>query len=62
MDTASLAEYIETKLCNDCRQGYTCNHFECEQGKKVADMLRKMEPFKGTDENGRPVSGWLIPE
>ncbi|MEW6529483.1 MAG: hypothetical protein AB1473_01525 [Thermodesulfobacteriota bacterium] len=61
MDFKELAEWIETRLCSDCKQGYTCDHFDCEQGKKVAELLRRLTPFRGRDEQGRDVSGWLIP-
>ncbi|MBI4964314.1 MAG: hypothetical protein HY913_13640 [Desulfomonile tiedjei] len=60
MDLKELAEWIEARLCSNCRQGYTCDNFDCEQGKKIADMLKRMIPFKGTDSQGKPVSGWLI--
>jgi len=62
MDFQQLAEWIEERLCSNCRQGYTCDNFECEQGKKIADMLRRMIPFKGKDSQGKEVSGWLVPE
>ncbi len=60
MDTKALAEFVETRLCHDCRQGYTCEHYDCEQGMKVADLLKRMEPFQGKDGDGNAVSGWLI--
>ncbi len=62
MDPKQLAEWIEATLCSNCKQGYTCDNFDCEQAKKIADMLRRMTPFKGTDSQGKQVSGWVIPE
>jgi hypothetical protein len=62
MDTQELAEWIDARICSQCRQGYTCDDWECEQARKIADMLRKMVPFTGRDVSGQDVSGWLIPE
>lgn len=62
MDTRALAEWIDARICSQCKQGYTCDDWECEQARKIADMLRKMAPFTGRDGSGKEVSGWLIPE
>ena len=62
MDLKQLAEWIEARLCNNCKQGYTCDDFDCEQARKISEMLKRMTPFNGTDSQGKQVKGWLIPE
>ncbi len=62
MDLKQLAEWVEARICDPCKQGYTCDNYECDLAKKIADMLRRMVPFKGKDMDGNDVSGWLIPE
>lgn len=62
MNFGEMAEWVETKLCSDCRQGYTCDQYECEMGRKVADILRRLAPFRGKDSDGKDVSGWLVSE
>ncbi|MBI5248463.1 MAG: hypothetical protein HY912_03115 [Desulfomonile tiedjei] len=62
MDLKQMAEWIEAMICAPCKEGYTCDNYECEQAKKIADMLRRMEPFKGKDLHGNEVSGWLVPD
>jgi hypothetical protein len=62
MDTKQLAEWIDMKICGPCRQGYTCDHFDCSQAKIVADILTHMAPFQGKDVDGKEVSGWFMPE
>jgi hypothetical protein len=62
MDLKQLAEWMEEMVCGPCKQGYTCDNFGCEQAKKIADMLRRMVPFKGKDSEGKDVSGWLVPD
>ncbi len=62
MDTKQLAEWIDTRICLPCKQGYTCDDWECEQARTIAEILKRMVPFKGKDDQGRDVSGWLIPE
>lgn len=62
MDLNNLADWIEERLCGDCKRGYTCDNYECEQAKLIAGMLRRMIPFKGRDSEGKEVSGWLVPE
>jgi hypothetical protein len=57
-----MAEWIDARICSPCKQGYTCDDFECEQAKKIADILRRMEPFKGRDSAGNEVAGWFVPE
>lgn len=60
MDTKQLAEWIDARICNPCKQGYTCDDFECEQAKTIADLLKRMVPFTGKDSDGKDVSGWLV--
>jgi len=62
MDLVQLSEWIETRICSSCRQGYTCDDYGCQQATKIADLLRRMVPFKGTDSEGKAVSGWFVPE
>jgi hypothetical protein len=62
MDNKDLAEWVDTRMCASCKQGYTCNDWECEQAGKIADMLKRMVPFKGTDTDGKEASGWLVPD
>jgi hypothetical protein len=62
MDFKNLAEWVEERLCGECKRGYTCEHYECDQAKQIAGMLRKMTPFRGRDSEGKEVSGWLVPE
>ncbi|MEW6140557.1 MAG: hypothetical protein AB1733_20230 [Thermodesulfobacteriota bacterium] len=62
MNTQQMAEWVDARLCNQCRQGYTCDDYDCEQAKKVSEILRKMVPFAGKDRSGNEVSGWLVPE
>jgi hypothetical protein len=60
MDLKQLAEWVEARICAPCKQGYTCDDFDCDQAKKIADILRRMAPFKGKDDHGKDVSGWLV--
>jgi hypothetical protein len=62
MDLKQLAEWVEARICAPCQQGYTCDDFDCDQAKKIADILRRMVPFKGRDDHGKDVSGWLVPD
>ncbi len=62
MDTKQLAEWVDTRICAPCKQGYTCHDWECEQARKIADLLRRMVHFKGVDAEGKGVSGWLVPD
>ncbi|HMK37441.1 MAG TPA: hypothetical protein VK463_20375 [Desulfomonilaceae bacterium] len=62
MDTKQLAEWVEERICGPCKQGYTCDDYGCEQARKIADILRKMTPFRGKSEDGKSVTGWLVPE
>jgi hypothetical protein len=62
MDLKQLAEWVEARICAPCKQGYTCDDFECDQAKKIADILRRMVPFRGKDGDGKDVSGWLVPD
>jgi hypothetical protein len=62
MDVKQMAEWIEERLCSNCKQGYTCDDYGCEQARKIADLLRRMTPFEGKDSEGNEVSGWLVPE
>jgi hypothetical protein len=62
MDLKQLAEWVEARICTPCKQGYTCDDFECDQAKKIADILRRMVPFKGQDSDGKDVAGWLAPD
>jgi hypothetical protein len=62
MDLKQLAEWVEARICAPCKQGYTCDDFDCDQAKKIAEILRRMVPFKGRDDHGKDVSGWLVPD
>jgi hypothetical protein len=62
MDFKGLAEWIEASVCASCKQGYTCDEYDCAQARKIAELLKKMVPFKGTGEDGKQVKGWLVPE
>jgi len=57
-----MAEWLEESLCGDCKRGYTCDSHGCEQARQIADLLKRMTPFKGRDSEGKEVTGWLIPE
>jgi hypothetical protein len=59
MDMRALAQWIEAKICGPCNQGYTCEDFDCEQARKISELLNKLEEFEGTDKNGQEVKGWL---
>lgn len=61
MDTNQLAEWIDARICGPCKQGYTCDDFDCEQAKSIADILKRMGPFEGKDRDGNDVTGWLVP-
>ncbi|MDQ7785086.1 MAG: hypothetical protein RDU20_19530 [Desulfomonilaceae bacterium] len=61
METKQMAEWIEEQMCGQCKQGYTCDDFGCEQARIIADMLRRMVPFKGKDSEGNDVNGWFVP-
>lgn len=61
MDIKQSAEWIEERICGPCKQGYTCDDFGCEQARNIADMLKRMVPFKGKDSEGKDVSGWFFP-
>ncbi len=62
MDLKQLAEWVEASICSSCKQGYTCDDFDCDQAKKIADILRRMVPFRGKDSDGKAVTGWLVPD
>ncbi|MFC1835992.1 hypothetical protein ACFL2Q_14940 [Thermodesulfobacteriota bacterium] len=62
MDFSEMADWLEFKCCNDCRQGYTCQEEECSVGTEVAGIMRKMSHFCGTDSSGKSVCGFFIPE
>jgi hypothetical protein len=62
MDLVQLSEWIEFRLCSPCRQGYTCDEYGCDQATKIADLLKRMAPFKGTDSQGNAVTGWFMSE
>lgn len=62
MDAKQLATWVEARICDPCKQGYTCDDFECEQARTIADLLKRMVPFIGNDIDGNAVSGWLVPE
>ncbi len=62
MDTKQLAEWVEARICLPCKQGYTCDNWECEQARIIADMLKRMVPFQGKDSEGKDISGWFISE
>jgi hypothetical protein len=62
MDTKQLAEWVEARICLPCKQGYTCDDWECEQARKIADILKRMVPFRGKNSEGKDVSGWFVPE
>lgn len=60
MDVKQLAEWIDARICGQCKQGYTCDDFDCDQAKQIAELLKRMAPFEGKDASGNPVSGWLV--
>ncbi len=62
MDFKQLALWLEEMMCGPCKQGYTCDSYDCEQARKIADLLNRMIRFSGKDINGNDVSGWLIPD
>jgi hypothetical protein len=62
MDTKQLAEWVEARICLPCKQGYTCDDWECEQARKIADILKRMVPFQGKNGEGKDISGWFVPE
>jgi len=62
MELNQMTEWIEARICGPCKQGYTCDEFDCEQALKIAGILRKMVPFRGKDNQGKDVSGWFVPE
>jgi len=62
MDTRQLAEWIDTRICLPCKQGYTCDDWECAQARAIADILKRLVRFKGKDSEGKDVSGWFLPD
>jgi hypothetical protein len=62
MDPKELAAWIDAKICGPCHQGYTCDDFDCSRAKEVAEILKRMAPFKGKDSSGHDVTGWFVPE
>ena len=62
LTTKEMALWIDAKICSSCHQGYTCDEYDCEQARKIADILKRMTAFKGKDSEGKDVSGWLVPE
>lgn len=62
MDLNNLAEWIDKKICGPCKDGYTCQDFDCEQAQKIAVLLKSMVPFTGQDSEGNHVTGWFAPE
>ncbi len=62
MDLKQMAEWIEERICAPCKQGHTCDDYDCEQARKIADILRRMVPFKGKSDDGKEVSGWFVPK
>lgn len=59
MDTRALAQWIDAKICGPCKQGYTCDDFDCEQAKEISKLLNSLEEFEGKDNSGKEVRGWL---
>jgi hypothetical protein len=59
MDVKRLAEWIDARICGTCKQGYTCDDFDCEQAREIADILKKLVPFEGKDADGNNVSGMI---
>lgn len=59
MDMRALATWIDAKICGPCKQGYTCDDFDCQQARDISDLLNKLEEFEGRDKEGREVKGWL---
>lgn len=62
MNHQEMAQWIDAKICGPCHEGYVCNDFDCEQARNIADMLSRMVPFKGVDDNGTRINGWLVPD
>lgn len=62
MDMKQLAEWIDARICRACKDGYTCDDFDCEQARKIADLLKRMVRFEGKASGGKDVSGWLVPD
>ncbi|MBI5570978.1 MAG: hypothetical protein HY914_13625 [Desulfomonile tiedjei] len=62
LSTKDMALWIDARICGSCHQGYTCNEYDCEQARKIADMLSRMTVFKGKDSEGKDVSGLLVPD
>jgi hypothetical protein len=61
MTHQEMAQWIDSRIWGPCHQGYVCDDFDCEQARYLADMLSRMVPSKGTDDNGTRISGWLVP-
>ncbi len=62
MDLEQLADWIEARICDPCKHGYTCDQSDCAQAKQIASILKNMAPFKGSDDGGKAVKGWFVSE
>jgi hypothetical protein len=54
--------WAETKSCIDRRRGHSCPHEACEENERAIAFLKRAREFRGADEKGKPVEGWLIPK
>ena len=57
-----VVRWAETKNCGPRRKTGTCEHEACDENDRMIAILKKGRRFSGTDKNGQPISGWLIPD
>lgn len=62
MTLEEIIGWAKTKSCRARRSGGTCEHEACAQNDRAVEALENARRFTGTDEDGQPVSGWLLPD
>jgi hypothetical protein len=62
MTIEEIIRWAESKNCRPRREGGTCEHEACDENDRAISALRTARRFRGTDENGTAVSGWLLPD
>jgi len=62
MTIDEIKELLGSKRCNWGRGPRECKHPGCEAIDAALSGLNQMVRFKGRDEKGKPVCGWLLPD
>ena len=62
MDIAGVLSWAMTKNCNQRRRTGECDHSACQENARIIEFLSRASRFQGRNQEGDPVSGWLIPD